>query len=336
VPLPSGSRFADHHRRPSRTSPPPLSSNPNRLSSSGVSGIVGPGGSTLTPRRSLSNVGGSGILPPPTVTGSRRLSNTGSSHGGYSHSRSGSTSSITGIMAPVGIHNHANGGGIGGGGVSNIAGPRSSIYNSGSGAYGSASERRNMSISESNVPYHAPAPLSPPRHRGSGSSTSSESRTRTSGMSMSMSMSMLGGGGGGAGASSSGYNSSPRGSFGGSVGYASGRGHSQSASQSRYMDDYEYSDYRPEVPLRHSSLATGGVSGLTRGGSGSFRARTGGSGPNIPSPSALASRRTTYGGGSGSGASSGTASLGRNAGSGMMGGGHRQYQSGAGRTSMYT
>ncbi|KAG0238943.1 hypothetical protein BGX31_003134, partial [Mortierella sp. GBA43] len=182
VPLPSGSRFADHHRRPSRTSPPPLSGNPNRLSSSslaGVSGIVGPGGSTVTPRRSLSNVGGgSGILPPPIATGSRRLSNTGSSHGGYSHSRSGSSSSISGIMAPVGIHNHANGG-IGGG-VSNIAGPRSSIYNSGSGAYGSASDRRNMSISESNVPYHTPAPLSPPRQRGSGSSSSSEPRTRTS------------------------------------------------------------------------------------------------------------------------------------------------------------
>ncbi|KAK3821348.1 MAG: hypothetical protein J3Q66DRAFT_150743 [Benniella sp.] len=331
VPVPSsaGSRFSDHHRRLSRdgllptqrVSPPPSASATtahHRLSSSslsGLSGLSGPNGSSgVPPRRSASNVTGSSIIPPATVTNTRRLSISGGSGSGYGHGRSASSSSLTGLGVTT------TGAGAYG------AGPKAGMYSAG-GALDrySMSDRRGLSISESSGGHHSSHFTPPPRvvpHRGSNSSTGSGSGSRANSMSMGMGSSEY----------TRGVAPPSRASTGG-LGYG---GHSASSRSQQYADDYDPYDFRPDVPTRHSSL---GGTAIGRGGTSSLRSsvQSMSSGP-LPSSSQLRRATSTtlnkggpgggmgggaYGGASGYGGN-GTASLGRNSGGNMMGG--RQYQ----------
>ncbi|KAF9354995.1 hypothetical protein BGX34_010708 [Mortierella sp. NVP85] len=320
VPVPSsaGSRFSDHHRRLSRdglmptqrVSPPPSASATtahHRLSSSSsLSGLSGPNGSSgVPPRRSVSNVTGSSIIPPATVTNTRRLSISGGSGSGYGHGRSASSSSLTGLGV-----NTTGAGAYG-------AGPKAGMYSAGALDRYSMSDRRGLSISESSGHHFTPPPRVVP-HRGSNSSTGSGSGSRASSMSMGM------------GSSEYTRGVAPSRASTGGLGYG---GHSASSRSQQYADDYDSYDFRPDVPIRHSSL------GGTAIGRGSLRnsVQSVSSGP-LPTSSQLRRATSTtlnkggpgsgigggaYGGAGGYGGN-GTASLGRNSGGNMMGG--RQYQ----------
>jgi len=324
VPVPSsaGSRFSEHHRRLSRdglvptqrVSPPPSASATtahHRLSStSSLSGLSGLNGISGVPsRRSASNVTGSSIIPPATVTNTRRLSISGGSGSGYGHGRSASSSSLTGLGVTT------TGAGAYG------AGPKAGMYSAGALDRYSMSDRRGLSISESSGHHFTPPPRVVP-HRGSNSSTGSGSGSRASSMSMGMGSSEY----------TRGVAPPSRASTGG-LGYG---GHSASNRSQQYADDYESYDFRPDVPTRHSSL---GGTAIGRGGTSSLRSsvQSMSSGP-LPSSSQLRRATSTSlnkggpGGGMGGGAyggaggygGNGTASLGRNSGGNMMGG--RQYQ----------
>ncbi|KAF9954083.1 hypothetical protein BGZ72_004914 [Mortierella alpina] len=346
----SSSRYSDHHRRQSRDGhmlmaapriSPPLTAAPTghaRMSSGNYSN----GGVGLTPRRSVSNVGGSlGISAT-----SRRLS-TATNVGVSSPTTSGYESAL---LSSTSAYNHGRGNNTGGGtgtlhgrSVSSGSGygdanstttsPRSSMYSASSGGAGGGGLVRSAT---SIITDGGASNLHPPLRRAASTMIATPTSRRTSGTFATTAghSSTSGTGAGGYRASTLGHSAStasseyarvfvpPRAATGGSGGYGG------NSNRNSHVDDYHhqdtYSNYRPDVPARQSSLSNGvgSRSSLATPRSSGGNALLGAPLSSSTSSSHLrrASSMSVTGNVNGSGGHGGlgSASLGRSGGSGVL------------------
>ncbi|KAF9573816.1 hypothetical protein EC968_007887 [Mortierella alpina] len=363
----SSSRYSDHHRQQSRDGhtlmaapriSPPLtaaSTSHARMSSGNYSNGTSVG---LTPRRSVSNVGGGSL---GISAASRRLS-TATNVGVSSPTSSGYESGLTSSSS---IYNHGRGSNIGGGSsalhgrsVSSGSGygaansittsPRSSLYSASSGAAtGGGLVRSATSIITDGGGSNN---LHPPLRRAASTMIATPTSRRTSGTFAAAGHSSASNIAPGYRASTLGHSAStasseyarvfvpPRGAAtgGSSHGYAGHHSNGRSSHGEDYYAQDTYSNYRPDVPARQSSLSHGvgsrGSLATPRSSNSSSNSSSGNNaflGASLASPTSTASssshlRRASSmsvtGNVNGMGGSGGlgSTSLGRSGGSGVL------------------
>ncbi|CAO3565480.1 unnamed protein product [Mortierella alpina] len=382
----SSSRYSDPHRRQSRDGhtlmaapriSPPLkaaSTSHARMSSGNYPNGSGVG---LTPRRSVSNVGGGSLGIAAT---SRRLS-TATNVGVSSPTSSGYES---GLASSTSIYNQGRGSNIGGGvggngsgalhgrsvssgsgygaGHSTTTSPRSSMYAAGlggpngGGGGGGGLVRSATSIIHDGVGSN----LHPPLRRAASTMIATPTSRRTSGTFTAA----AGHSSASSSTTASGYRAStlghsastasseyarvfvpPRAAVaGGNHGYGGNHSSSSSNSRNSHLGDYQpqdtYSNYRPDVPARQSSLSNGAGSrsnlATPRSSSGGGTGHNAFLGAPLASSSSSsshlrrASSMSVTGNVNGVGGGLGSSSLGRAGGSGVL---SRQQPSSVGQPS---
>ncbi|KAF9984050.1 hypothetical protein BGZ75_004383 [Mortierella antarctica] len=357
----SSSRYSDHHRRQSRDGhtlmaapriSPPLTAAPTghaRMSSGGH--YAHGSGIGLTPRRSVSNVGGGSLGISAT---SRRLS-TATNVGVSSPTSSGYESGLASSSSSS-IYNHGRGSSNTGGGHSALHGrsvssgsgygavnstttsPRSSMYSASSANEGgfvrSATSIMTTDGGSSN--------LHPPLRRATSTMIATPTSRRTSGTYAAAGHSSASTTTPGYRASTLGHSAStasseyarvfvpPRAAA--ATGGGHGYGGNNSSSRNSHMEDYHpqdtFNNYRPDVPARQSSLShgVGSRSSLatprsSSSGNNAFlgaplSSSTSSSSSHLRRASSMSVTGNVNGVGGGGGL--GSASLGRSAGSGVL------------------